>query len=53
MKLDESLQALQGEAGQAQLGEVLALLAGSPERIDLEPVGGVGLRLADLPRVIR
>jgi quinol monooxygenase YgiN len=42
--LDQSLQALQTEDGQAQLGQVMALLGGSPERIDLEPLGGVGFR---------
>lgn len=41
--VDASLAALQTEAGQARLGEVMALLAGPPERIDLEPLGGVGL----------
>jgi quinol monooxygenase YgiN len=41
-ELDASLNALQTDAGRAQLAEVMALLAGPPERIDLEPLGGVG-----------
>ena len=40
--LDASLEQLQTEAGQAQIAEVTALLTGAPERIDLEPLGGVG-----------
>lgn len=40
--LDASLEQLQTEAGQAQIAQVTALLAGPPERIDLEPLGGVG-----------
>ncbi len=40
--LDASLEQLQTDEGKAQLAEVLALLAGPPERIDLEPLGGVG-----------
>ena len=40
--LDASLEQLQTEAGRAQIAEVSALLAGAPERIDLEPLGGVG-----------
>jgi quinol monooxygenase YgiN/quercetin dioxygenase-like cupin family protein len=40
--LDASLEQLQTEAGRAQIGEVTALLAGPPEGIDLEPLGGVG-----------
>lgn len=40
--LDASLEQLQTEAGRAQIGQVMALLAGPPERIDLEPLGGVG-----------
>jgi quinol monooxygenase YgiN len=40
--LDASLELLQTEAGRAQIAEVTALLAGPPERIDLEPLGGVG-----------
>jgi quinol monooxygenase YgiN/quercetin dioxygenase-like cupin family protein len=40
--LDASLEALQTEAGRAQIAQVNALLAGAPERIDLEPLGGVG-----------
>lgn len=41
--LDASLEALQTDAGRAQLAEVMAVLDGPPERIDLEPLGGVGL----------
>jgi quinol monooxygenase YgiN len=41
--VDASLAALQTDAGNARLGEVLALLEGPPERIDLQPLGGVGL----------
>jgi quinol monooxygenase YgiN/quercetin dioxygenase-like cupin family protein len=40
--LDKSLAALQADAGQEQLAEVRALLAGPPDRIDVEPLGGVG-----------
>jgi quinol monooxygenase YgiN/mannose-6-phosphate isomerase-like protein (cupin superfamily) len=40
--LDASLEQLQTDAGKAQLAEVTALLAGPPERIELEPIGGVG-----------
>ena len=40
--VDASLQALQSDEGKAQLAEVMALVDGSPERIDLEPLGGVG-----------
>ena len=40
--LDASLELLQTEAGRAQIAEVTALLAGPPERIDVEPLGGVG-----------
>jgi quinol monooxygenase YgiN/quercetin dioxygenase-like cupin family protein len=40
--LDASLELLHTEAGQAQIAEVTALLAGPPERIDVEPLGGVG-----------
>ena len=41
--IDDSLAVLRTEEGRARLGEVQALLAGPPERIDLEPLGGVGL----------
>jgi quinol monooxygenase YgiN/mannose-6-phosphate isomerase-like protein (cupin superfamily) len=40
--LDASLEQLQTDAGRAQIAQVTALLAGPPERIDLEPLGGVG-----------
>jgi quinol monooxygenase YgiN/mannose-6-phosphate isomerase-like protein (cupin superfamily) len=40
--LDASLEQLQGDSGKAQLAEVMALLDGPPERIDLQPLGGVG-----------
>jgi quinol monooxygenase YgiN/quercetin dioxygenase-like cupin family protein len=40
--LDASLEALRAEAAQAELAEVMALVDGTPERIDLEPLGGVG-----------
>lgn len=40
---DASLEMLQTEPGKARLGEVLALLEARPERIDLEPLGGLGL----------
>ncbi len=42
--VDASLAALGTDAGRTRLGEVTALLAGTPERIDLRPLGGVGLR---------
>jgi quinol monooxygenase YgiN len=41
-ELDDALEALRTEAGQARLAEVMSLLDGAPERIDLEPLGGVG-----------
>jgi quinol monooxygenase YgiN len=41
--LDDSIAALRTEEARARLGEVQALLAGSPERIDLQPLGGIGL----------
>jgi quinol monooxygenase YgiN len=41
--VDASLAVLQTDAGRARLGEVMALLEGPPERIDLQPLGGVGL----------
>jgi len=40
--LDASLEQLATEEGRAQIAEVTALLAESPERTDLEPLGGVG-----------
>jgi quinol monooxygenase YgiN/mannose-6-phosphate isomerase-like protein (cupin superfamily) len=41
--VDASLQELETDAGKAQLAEVMALLDGPPERIDVNPLGGVGL----------
>ena len=41
--VDASLAALQTDAGKARLGEVMALVDGPPQRIDLQPLGGVGL----------
>jgi quinol monooxygenase YgiN len=41
--VDASLAVLQTDAGKARLGDVMALLEGPPERIDLQPLGGVGL----------
>jgi quinol monooxygenase YgiN len=41
--VDASLAGLQTEAGKARLGEVMALLAGPPQRTELEPLGGVGI----------
>jgi quinol monooxygenase YgiN len=41
--VDASLAVLQTDAGKARLGEVMALVDGPPERIDLRPLGGVGL----------
>lgn len=40
--LEASLERLGTENGKAQIAEVTALLAGPPERVDLEPLGGVG-----------
>jgi quinol monooxygenase YgiN/mannose-6-phosphate isomerase-like protein (cupin superfamily) len=40
--LDASVEELGTEAGRARVAEVMALLAGPPERIDVEPLGGVG-----------
>jgi quinol monooxygenase YgiN/mannose-6-phosphate isomerase-like protein (cupin superfamily) len=40
--LDASLEQLRSENGQAQINEVTELLAGPPERIEVEPLGGVG-----------
>ena len=41
--VDASLAVLQTDAGKTRLGEVMALLDGPPERVDLQPLGGVGL----------
>jgi quinol monooxygenase YgiN len=41
--VNASLAALDTDAGKARLGEVMTLLEGPPERIDLQPLGGVGL----------
>ncbi len=41
--VDASLAVLQTDAGRTRLGEVMALLEGPPERIDLQPLGGVGV----------
>jgi quinol monooxygenase YgiN len=41
--VEDSLAVLRTDAGQARLGQVMALLEGPPERIDLHPLGGVGL----------
>jgi quinol monooxygenase YgiN len=41
--VDAALAGLRTEAGKARLGEVMALLAGPPQRTDLEPLGGVGI----------
>jgi glyoxylase-like metal-dependent hydrolase (beta-lactamase superfamily II)/quinol monooxygenase YgiN/mannose-6-phosphate isomerase-like protein (cupin superfamily) len=40
--LDAALTGLQTESGQAGMAEVMALLDGPPEPIELEPLGGVG-----------
>jgi quinol monooxygenase YgiN/quercetin dioxygenase-like cupin family protein len=40
--LHASLEKLRSEEGQAQLAEVMALLDSPPERVELEPLGGVG-----------
>jgi quinol monooxygenase YgiN len=37
-------QALSGELGEAGIGDVIALLAGPPELVELTPLGGPGLR---------
>ena len=39
---DASLKKLDSEEGEARLADVMALLASPPERIDLQPLGGVG-----------
>jgi quinol monooxygenase YgiN len=41
--LDASLEGLRTEAGKAQMAQVMALVGGGFERIDLIPLGGVGL----------
>lgn len=43
---DESAsdQALSGDLGEAGIGDVIALLAGPPELVELTPLGGPGLR---------
>ena len=40
--IDASLEASNTEAGQRQMAELKALLDGPPERIEVEPLGGVG-----------
>ena len=40
--LDASLEQLRTEEGEARIAELRSLLSGVPERIDLEPLGGVG-----------
>lgn len=40
--LDASVPRLRTEAGQAQVAEAMALVEGQLERIDVEPLGGVG-----------
>jgi quinol monooxygenase YgiN/quercetin dioxygenase-like cupin family protein len=40
--LDASLEQLRAGDAQAQVAELQALLAGPPERIEVEPLGGVG-----------
>lgn len=40
--LDASLEQLRSDGGQAQIDRVTDLLAEPPERIELEPLGGVG-----------
>ena len=40
--VDASLAQLRTEGGQAQMAAVTTLLDGPPERIDVEPLGGVG-----------
>jgi quinol monooxygenase YgiN len=41
---EASDRALSGELGEAGIGEVLGLLAGPPELVDLTPLGGAGLQ---------
>jgi quinol monooxygenase YgiN len=40
---ESSDRALSGELGEVGIGEVLELLAGPPELVDLVPLGGAGL----------
>lgn len=40
---EASDRALSGELGRAGIGDVLALLAGPPELVELTPLGGAGL----------
>jgi quinol monooxygenase YgiN len=40
--IDDSLQMLGTDAGRERMAEITELLAGPSERIDLEPLGGVG-----------
>jgi quinol monooxygenase YgiN/quercetin dioxygenase-like cupin family protein len=40
--LDASLEQLRTEAGEAQIAQVMELLAVPPDRVELEPLGGVG-----------
>jgi quinol monooxygenase YgiN len=40
---DASDRALSGELGEVGIGDVLELLAGPPELVDLTPLGGAGL----------
>jgi quinol monooxygenase YgiN len=40
---EASDRALSGDLGEAGIGDVLALLAGPPELVDLTPLGGTGL----------
>ncbi len=40
--LEAARKELQTESGQSEMAEVIALLDGSPEPIELEPLGGVG-----------
>lgn len=44
---DASDRALSGELGEVGIGEVLELLAGPPELVDLTPLGGTGLPRPD------
>jgi quinol monooxygenase YgiN len=40
---DASDRALSGDLGEVGIGEVVALLAGPPELVELSPLGGPGL----------
>ena len=40
---DASDRALSGDLGEVGIGEVVALLAGPPELVELTPLGGPGL----------